>query len=159
MFMAGSRTFSALCVVLALILVLVFLAKKYGKNTPLLAGSDLAKVLGKVYLAPRVSLHFVRTGGKVLIVGVTQSAIAGIAEFDAASFDAETVQGAPEELADEPAGTSLDDSFLNQLKANLQGTANTTTALRDEDTDIAALRQDILRLQQYLEDSRRGTQE
>ena len=155
MFLVGAKTFSSLLVVLALILVLVFLAKKYGKHTPLLAGSDLAKVLGKVYLAPRVSLHFVRTGGKVLVIGVTQNAIAVVGEFDAAAFETEPAETTPEGPAAEPDEASPD-SFLDQLKASLQGAANTAAPLRDEDADIASLRQDIQRLQRYLEEGRQG---
>ena len=147
-----------LCAVLGIILVLAYLAKKVGRRSPLFAGSSLAKVLGKVYLEPRVCLHFVQIGGKVLVLGVTTNAIARIAEFDPAAFEAPQQEEPPKDASPDTAQPPAD-SFLSQFKASLESMRKTDTALSAEDADVAALRKDIQRLQKYLEDSGRGLKE
>jgi flagellar biogenesis protein FliO len=128
-----------------LILLATYFLKRFGRRSPLLAGSTLAEVLGKVYLAPRVCLHFVRTGGRVLVIGVTQQAIAVVAEFDAEAFERAT-----ETNSEKPALEGAE-SFLAQLRATMQATTQAEPAA-GEDAEIAALRKDVQRLQQYLEE-------
>jgi flagellar biogenesis protein FliO len=156
---------SALCVVLALILILGYVLKRYGKKNALFAAPSLGQPMGNVYLAPRVSVHFLRTGGKVLLIGVTQNAIARLAEFDAETFDHESFSNVPEKNA-APARNPAD--FLSQLKSHIyeiesgekptNGNALKTkpTAGADDDADIASLRNDIERLQKYLKENSSG---
>ena len=145
---------SALCIVLAIILLLGYVLKRMGKHTPLFAGTNLARVLGKVYLAPRASIHFVRTGDKVLVVGVTQNAVSLVAQFDADAFPLDA-----QEQADKARGeTNSPEGFLTQLRAYAQGALKEKAgSAGTSDSDIAALRMDIQRLQHYLEDNSRGT--
>jgi len=149
-FRSSVRAFSMLCVVLAIIAVLVYLIKRFGKRSALFAGSHLARVLGKVYLEPRVCLHFVQTGGKVLVVGVTPNAITAIAEFEAAAFEGQ--RGSSAALESVQADV---DGFLAELRASIEGKHKIDGTGRVEDFDVAALRQEIQRLQQYLEDTTR----
>ena len=137
---------SALAFVLGLIILVGYAARRIGKRTPLLAGADLGNVLGRVYLARGASLHFVRTGGKVLIVGLTNGTMSLIAEFDEAAF---------EEAASSPSRQEFSaDSFLSQLQ---QSSQSMRAADPDKDDDITALRDDIERLQQRLREESRGT--
>ena len=146
MYRSSVRVFTALLLVLAIIFLLTYILKRTGKQTALLSGPSLATVLGKVYLEPRVRLHFVRTGGKVLVVGVTQNAIASLAEFDAESFAPE-----PEKARETVSGTVS--GFVDQLKASMHRMEPRPAAQRDEqDADVSSLKDDIERLQKYLDD-------
>ncbi|MCX5769654.1 MAG: flagellar biosynthetic protein FliO [Candidatus Hydrogenedentes bacterium] len=154
------RALFGLLAALALLFLLGYLAKRYGKNTPLFAGGDLAKLMGKVYLSPRASLHFVRTGGRILVLGVTPNSISAVAEFDSDSFEpisAESSAAKPSSPA-APGTPSETESFLAQFKASLESIAHATPSQNPEqdDTEIAALREDVQRLQRYLQESVRG---
>lgn len=81
------RAGSALLLVLGLILACWWLAQRLGARTPLFAGAQLGHVLGQIHLNSRSSLYFVRTGGRVLVVGSAQQGVSLVAEFDAAAFD------------------------------------------------------------------------
>lgn len=134
----GLRAAAALAAVLALIYLLVFVSKRMGKNTPLFGGASLARVLGKVYLAPKACLHFVETGGKVLVVGVVPNAISVVAEFDADSFEYEDEgRGRPGKENGEEDG-----AFISHLRSRVRG----------PDDDLAGIRGDIQRLQGYIEE-------
>ena len=80
-----------LLIICGLVILAVYAMKRFGGKTPILAGAQLGTPIGRVHLAPRVTLHYVRTGGRVLVIGVSQNSIATVAEFDAATFDDSTV--------------------------------------------------------------------
>jgi len=145
-----------LLVTLALLCLLVFLLKRYGRSVPILAGANFGKVIGKVYLAPRTHLHFVQIADKVLVVGVTPNAISLLAEFDAEAFEAESEAAAPSEAA--PAGALAPErqGFLDYLRSGVRGPAGSPPAHERDDAEIAALRQDIQRLQHYLQEGPDG---
>lgn len=136
-----------LCAVCAGILFLGYLVRKYGRKSPLLAGQQLGAVLGRVHLSPRASLHYVRTGGRVLVIGLTQNNITPIAEFDARDFT--EAPAASEENPEESAhpGTG---SFLKLLKAETESITEAPAISADE--ELAALRGDLQRLRQYLQE-------
>lgn len=139
------KALGALCVVLALILLAYALARRLFKGTPLLAGADLAERMGRIYLDKGVSLHFVRTGGRVLAIGVTPSSVSLVAEFDAAAF--EVAEQVKEEKT--PTASPGSESFLSHLQEKTR--AMTEPPPREtEDDDIASLRDSIRRLQEYL---------
>jgi len=156
------RAVSGLCVVLALILLCAYCLKKFGGKTPFLAGAQLGTLLGKLHLSPRASLHFVRTGGRVLVVGVTQNAVSLISEFDVETFQ-DLLPGEPlgEAEARSEGGRATDAKarFLAQFRAKSREFRGSGDEGRSEagagksDADIDSLRQDILRLQEYLRDS------
>lgn len=145
------RVLSMLCLVIGLILAIGYAVRRLGGSTPLLAGADLGRIMGRLYLSRNVTLFFVETGGKVLVLGVTGTSVATVAEFDASAFDT---------LEEEDTGEGAFDpeSFLAQLQAS-------SSALRQEaspaaaDDDIASLRQDIERLQGYLREESREPQD
>lgn len=128
-----------------------YLIKRFGRRSHLLAGLRYGEVLGRLHLAPRVSLHFVKTGGRVLVVGVTQSSLSLLTEFDAEAFEA-AVQEAASETPPESADRG---GFLAQLRAS----ARKETGASAVDDDLAALRGDIQRLQQYLQKGGRELRE
>jgi flagellar biogenesis protein FliO len=133
-----------LCVLCGLIILSGFLLKKYGKNTPLLAGMQLGTVLGKVHLGPRTALHYVKTGGRVLVIGVTQTSIALLTDFDAETF----------ETAAPPEKTRKGKPFADLLE-QLRPEAEQAAPAEPMDDELASLRGDVQRLRQYLRDSAR----
>lgn len=153
----AGRMVAALCIVLGVILLLTYILKRMGSRSPLFAGSNLAKAIGKVYLAPRVCLYFVETGGKVLVIGVMQNAIARVAEFDAAVFRTEI-----RETAEGETGQAREGAFnrlLAELRTEFETAPRRKPAEESEEAEVAALRKDIRRLQQYLEDTGREARE
>lgn len=147
-----AKVFSGLCFVLALILIVGYAARRLGRKTPLLAGAGLGEILGRLHLARGVSLHFVRTGGRVLVVGVTSNALSLVAEFAASAFEGEAPDAA---LAGEGPRPG---PFLAQLRESAE-TLSEPAARGDEDDEIASLRGDIQRLQRYLKEESRGPRE
>ncbi|HNT88740.1 MAG TPA: flagellar biosynthetic protein FliO, partial [Candidatus Hydrogenedentes bacterium] len=108
-----------LCLVCAAIILVAYLLRKLGRRTPLLAGQQYGEVLGRLYLTPRVGLHYVRSGDRVLIIAVTRDTARLITEFDAEAFLREPGESAPR-------GASSG-RFLERLRANLaQETAETS---------------------------------
>lgn len=146
------RTIMGLCIVCGIIILGGVLMKKYGRHTPLLAGQRLGVVLGKVYLTPKVTLHYVKSGGRVLVISLTQNQVSLIAEFDAGAFESslESEESAPEKTAKDPA------NFLEQLRTQVKKEAGVT---RRADDDLDELRGDIQRLQRYLQESARESNE
>jgi len=128
------------------ILLLGYLLRRYGKRNPLLAGQRLGVVVGKVHLGPKAALHFVKTGGRMLVIGVTPNSISHIADFDSEAFEL-----AAESDTIKPEESIKSNNFLAQLHAQ-------TEELRAEpvDDDLASLRGDIQRLKQYLQESSRA---
>ena len=158
---AGSillRGFFALCVVIALILLVYYVARRWGKKVPFLAGATLGTVLGRIHLERGTTLHFVRTGGRVLVVGVNGNAVSLVSDFDAAAFD--SFESGPEE-ENEAAPPFNPDSFLAQLQASSRavGPGLEMEQTPVDDDEIAALRGDIQRLQRYLREESRESQD
>lgn len=148
----------ALCIVIALILIVYYGLRRWGKKVPLLAGASLGTVLGRIHLERGTTLHFLRTGGRVLIVGVNGNAVSLVADFDASAFES---YGEDREKASEAAAPFNPDSFLAQLQASSQamGPRMETEETHVDDDEIAALRGDIQRLQRYLREESRESQD
>jgi len=144
---------AALLLVLGLIVLLSYGVRRLGGRSPLLRGLNLGQVLGRIYLTPRASLHFIRAGGRVLVVGVSPNQVSLVAEFDASAFEAELEQEGEE--AERPQQTSSLGSFISHLVARpTPGAAESAQAVSD--AEIASLRGDIQRLQEYLRETSRG---
>ncbi|MEA3365567.1 MAG: flagellar biosynthetic protein FliO, partial [Candidatus Hydrogenedentes bacterium] len=160
------KAFGWLLVVVALILLVYYILQRRSSGGRLLTGNRLGTVLGRLYLNPRVCLHFVRTGGKVLVIGQSQNALSLIAGFNEADFApvAEESGGGKEAEESEtaaPAGRS----FFSELRANLtafnrrpEDELHKLSSTSLDENDIAALREDIDRLQEYLRDSTRESE-
>lgn len=143
------RMLMGLFVVCGLILLLAAGLRRFGKNNPMLAGPRLGSILGRIHLSPKASLYYVRTGGKILVIGLTPNGLTPVAELDALTFDAEQEsQNAPNEP---PAA-----GFLEQLRASVKQEA---PAPKAADDDLAKLRTDLQRLQIYLQESARDSHE
>lgn len=142
------RVFSALCLVIALIVAVGYAVRRAAGRTPLLAGSELGRILGRLYLNRNATLFFVETGGQVLLIGVTNQSVTTLGRFDAARFNP------TEEAADSPAEFNPE-SFLAQLNASSQ--AMRLESSPREDDDMLSLRRDIQRLQDYLREESRET--
>ncbi|NUM53941.1 MAG: FliO/MopB family protein [Candidatus Hydrogenedentes bacterium] len=135
----------ALCVVLALILVCYYVANRYGKKSPLFAGTTLGKILGRVHLSPKAELYFVKVKDRVLVIGVTQNEISRVAEFDAALFDDAQTAAAP--VQQHPAPRQV--TFANELRAQSLPEA-TPSAVSEE---LAALRAELDKARQYFRET------
>ncbi|NIA13316.1 MAG: hypothetical protein GWP08_04490 [Nitrospiraceae bacterium] len=162
MYLSVIKAVSGLCFILFLIWLTAYLFRRFAKHTPLLAGSALGTPLGKICLAPRTYLHYVRTAGKVLVIAVSPNATSLIAEFDEAEFDGETV--VPQAPASEaqspapgaPASPQPAVSFQDQLQAGLTEINRNGSDHIAEDEEIAALHDDVRRLQRLLQEGASG---
>ncbi len=156
------QTIMALLIVLAVFILLAYGLRRLGQRASVFPQSNVASVIGRVYLTPRVSLHFIRTGDKVLVVGVGQNEPSLLTEFPAETFEkqqmpahglAETARDSREGLGQQRPG----DEFWAELQAKTRElTREEQSSSSDPDTaDVNALRDDIQRLRQTLQDSSR----
>lgn len=139
-----------------MIFLLGYIARRFGGKSPLLAGAGLGSVIGRVYLAKGAALYYVRTGGRVLVVGVTNNTMSLIGEFDAVAFDdedAEMESGFPSEAESEPDP----DAFLSQLRGSSSAMRSAEEGDFTGDMEIDSLKGDIRRLQSLLEEESRET--
>lgn len=137
--------FLALLLVIAAILTLSYLARRFGKRTPLLAGSHLGKVLGRVYLDRNVQLHYIETAGRVLVVGVSGSGVSLVADFEASAFK----EAAPAPDSDSTALVAAQPSFLEALRVS-NNRMDRPARAGEFDEEIADLRKEVHRLQRYI---------
>jgi len=151
------RSLAALLAICGTIILLGWAAKRWGGKTPLLAGTGLAQVLGRVYLEPKVSLHFVKTGGRVIVVGVTSGTASLITEFEAEQFEQSLGLPARPEPAPVPPASARDAGFLARLREQQErAAAGVSASSPPPSDDLDSLRGDIQRLKQFLQESRRG---
>jgi flagellar biogenesis protein FliO len=149
------RAAAALAAICGAIILLGWIARRFGGKTPLLAGTQLAQVLGRTHLEPKAALHFVKTGGRVLVVGVTPTGMHLITEFEAEQFEqglATVPEPAPLASAQRP--SSAEANFLAKLREQQERASASALEANDE---LDSLRSDIQRLKQYLQENRRGT--
>jgi flagellar biogenesis protein FliO len=144
---------AALCVVLALLFGINYALRRWGKGVPILAGPNLGKVLGRVYLDRGLALHFVRIGERVLVVGANGNSISTVGDFSASVF--ERAAGMPSTPANGDAPFNPD-SFLAELQERTRDLRQVAALPHAEEDEIAALRGDIQRLQRYLREENRG---
>lgn len=148
---AVGKMVMGLSIVLAMILVLYFLVRRFGRHVPALSGLQLGQVMGQVHLTRSASLHYVKSGGRVLVIGVNDSGMNLVAEFDEAAFE----PLAPDWNAAAPFDS---ESFVQELKeqsASIRGEDVTLGSEGMKDDEISALRGDINRLQDYLQEENR----
>ena len=140
------KSVAALCFVLALILTIYYLVNRYGKKSPLFAGTSLGTILGRVYLSPKAELHFIRVKNRVLVVGVTANEISRVAEFDAAMFEESQPAEIPAHVDLPPPEIS---TFARELRAQ-SAPEPTQLAVSDE---IASLRAELDKARQYFRET------
>ena len=161
-YMSVLKAISGLCFILFLIWLTAYLFKRFAKHTPLLAGSTLGTPLGKICLGPRTYLHYVRTARRVLVIAVSPNTTSLIAEFDEAEFDGEIVEPRPRVpktgLPDlgAPVSPKPAASFRDQLQAGLTEIKTSGSNHAVEDDEIAALHDDVRRLQRLLQEGASG---
>jgi flagellar biogenesis protein FliO len=71
-----------LAVILALIVLVYWAARRYLPGMKRLAGSDAVKVLARTYVSPRQSIALVKAGRRVLVVGQTAERLSALASID-----------------------------------------------------------------------------
>ena len=148
------RVISIVLFLCGLMVMAVYVSKKYGGKGSILTGQQLGKVVGQIRISPKASLVYVETGGRILILGLTQQNVSLVSEFDADSFDAMTNTEVVAQTSPQVSG------FLEQLKqrqAALQKPAveppPSPTTQRPMDDELESLRGDIERLQEFLKDT------
>ena len=146
------RGVGATALVLGLIVLFGYLARRFGRKSPLLAGVDLGSVMGRVYLAKGASLYYVRTGGRILVIGVTNNAISLVSEFDATAFGDEEAE--PESKIQPE---SAPDAFLSQLRSSTSAIRSAEEGEFTGDMEVDSLKGDIRRLQSLIEEESRET--
>ena len=144
---------AALCVVLALLFGINYGLRKWGKGVPILAGPNLGKVLGRVYLDRGLTLHFVRIGERVLVIGANGNSVSTVGDFSASVFDRPASTSPESANGDAPFNP---DSFLAELQERTRDLRQVAGLPHAEEDEIAALRGDIQRLQRYLREENRG---
>ncbi len=152
------QVLASLLLVLGLILLLSYAMRRFGKGTPLMGGAGLGKVLGRIYLTPRSSLHFVRVGERVLVIGVSPAQVSLVSQFDAETFEAPVLQEPASESSpnDAPENSRKNiASFLDHLQNRTAPPESDSSSVVSDD-EIASLRNEIQRLQAYLKEGRRG---
>lgn len=140
------RSIAALSFVLALILAIYYVLNKYGKKSPLFAGSSLGTILGRVYLSPKAELHFVRVRDRVLVIGVTANGISRVAEFSAALFE-ET------QRAELPAHVDLPAPEISPFAQELRAQSDPEPTQRAVSEEIASLRAELDKARQYFRET------
>lgn len=152
---AVGQGIAALFIVLALILLLFALARRYGGKVPLLAATRIARPVGRLHLGRGIALHFVQMGGRVLVLGVTNSNISLVAEFDDSVLDQASADAPEPDVQDNGSRAS----FLEHLRhsANLmdQSPKEKAQQTQSEEATIAdfeALRGELQHLRNVLKD-------
>ncbi len=136
-----------LLIVFAVILLCAYAIYQWGKRTPLPSGASLGTVLGTIHLSPKASLHFVRVGQTVLVVGLTPAGMTTIAQLEAALFNR------PAEPPKEQSPTPLRPRVLDYPKPAER--PHRLKGFEREEDEIAALKGDLARLQRYLQETSR----
>lgn len=128
------RLFFGLLVVLGTIFGIHYLLKKYGQgkmSAGVLGRGDAIEVMATTPLAPNRSLHLVRVGREMVLIGATEQSISRIGDVDAAMLAAQPVTGSGDfqmELQGALAGTqtrsgassSSQQTFVQRFIHNLQ---------------------------------------
>lgn len=150
------RMIGGLSIVLFIILIIFYLIRRFGKNVPAFSGARLGQVIGQIHLSRDATLHYVRTGGRVLVIGVNSTGVNLVAEFGASTFD-----GGLDEV--DVTGSFNPDAFIAELKNQTDsysgGPDTGTPELSSGDDDMAILRSDIHRLQEYLREETRESKD
>lgn len=129
---------------------------RVGKHSPLLAGPALATLVGRFHLDKQTVLHYVKTGGRVLLLASTPQHVSLVATFDESDFDAlnETSTTLVTEKTDSPEKPLDFRAFLEESASRLDERGATTGPL-----DVDALKQDIQRMQKLMKDVSREPNE
>jgi flagellar biogenesis protein FliO len=144
----GIRAAGVLLAICGIIVLMGYAARRFGGKTPLLAGTALGRPMGRLYLDPKTVLHFVETGGRVLVIGASQGSIALITEFEAEAFNAAEETMPRTAVAARPTGG--ESAVVDALRRK-QDAATATPGT----PDIDSLRGDIQRLKEFLRESQR----
>lgn len=140
------KVFAVLAILCGAIILLGYVSRKYLPKTRVLAGLRLGSVMGRVHLTPKASLHYVKTGGRVLVLGVTPAGIHLITEFEAETFEAAVSTPS----VAEPTGQGP--NFLEFLSSAQRG------GRAGSDEEFANLRGEIQRLSEFLREAGREQQ-
>ena len=154
------QTIIALLALLAVFILLVYGLGRLIRRRKDFAEQEGASVIGRVRLTPRVSVHFIRIGDRVLVVGVGQNEPSVLTEFPAENFDgqqalAHGLSGAARQSRETAGQQRPSEEFWAELQAQTKELSGDEQTPPSEPTDVNSLRDDIQRLRQTLEDSSR----
>ena len=110
------KTIGILFLIIILILLLVFLLKKYVFRSSLRGKeSDWIQILGQVQIQPKKFLTLVKVLDRVILVGMTDSSMVSLAEFE----DLEKIEPLLETITRKPAAFN-EGNFLGLFRKNLE---------------------------------------
>jgi flagellar protein FliO/FliZ len=85
---ATLKTFTTLCVVLGLLILILYLIKRFFYLRNPLSNEKLIRVIATAHLAPKARIALVEVMGKKLVVGVSQESIRFLTKIDPSSQQA-----------------------------------------------------------------------
>ena len=126
--LAFGRTFGMLFLVLALLIFIFYLVKRFSESRGLKGHKDFIRILSVHHLSPKEKLVLMDVLGQTLLVGVTPNQISKIAELDQAPDQTpDQATNRVTRRAAEPPGKETDSSFqfsdflARKLGADLKG--------------------------------------
>ena len=91
---ATLKTFTMLCVVLGLLILILYLIKRFFYLRNSLGDEKLIKVIATSHLAPKARIALVEVMGKKLVIGVSQDSIRFLTNIESSKQQAkDTVEG------------------------------------------------------------------
>ena len=81
---AGVKTFATLCVVLGLLILVLYLAKRFFMNRNSANSDTMFKTLSSYYLAPKARIMLIEVMGEKLVIGVSQDNIRFLKKIECA---------------------------------------------------------------------------
>ncbi len=107
-----AKTIGSLVLIIVLIFVVVYLLKRFwGKQYNLGSGSGFFRILARIPIDPKQSLALVKVYNRVLLIGISESSISLITEFDREKELDQILADFPSE----PSG-ALPDRFRNLMR-------------------------------------------
>ncbi len=109
-----AKTVFSLVLIIALIFGLVFLVKRFfGKQLPGAVNREWFQIIAKIPLQPRQSLWLVKVVDRILLLGVTESGISMLTEFEQSAELRQVIAGL------ENSRRFSDSGFLQLLKKQM----------------------------------------
>jgi len=136
------RPLSALAVVVALILVAAWVAKRFLPGTRRGGGRGPMQVLATTYLSPKQSLALVRCGRRVILIGVTPEHISSLAVMDETN-DLPNLDRASGRGEGRPLTGQFNEALDDAAKGFERDDAAWDEPLGPDEREIAAARQEI----------------
>jgi flagellar protein FliO/FliZ len=137
-FSTAVRTFSTLCILLAVILVGSYLIRRFWpKSAGFMSGDQWVRVIATSYLAPKKTISVVEVAGEILVLGLTENQISMLARV--------TNQATIDDLKESQRQRESAGIFRNPLKSMLSGRKDGTGQSNALFTQISGIPTDAVK--------------